>query len=306
MDQFKQMVKDIPPSGAKIEQPTKIEEKETNLDEYPLVDTSLDINYIQGLTPNENRDLEGVLNPPESVIGGNGDLHFQEMINKTEEQLDKTTDEAERISSLEEACDKVIEKKELEESHYRMYTNLYKSNTERLHMVQYGVVNKNLRKLILNDDSGASNDDTQKVADKLMYDVYSNNQKICLDWILKDHGLYAPHQMNNNFKYVITLPESQNIMKVQLGQTVGEYSLEKLQLGYETINNIDLAQETSNLYSVSRLLSYEHVIHIKKTKWSSSSMLINKNINVTNCFYLDQQILQLVKILYIQTLLRSN
>ena len=83
IDQFKQMVENIPESDAKIKQPTKIEKEETNLDEYVLVDTSLESNYIRGLTPNENRELEGALNPtesvlPESRIGDNGALQLQE------------------------------------------------------------------------------------------------------------------------------------------------------------------------------------------------------------------------------------
>ena len=49
------MVKDIPTSGAKIE------EEETTLDKYPIADTT-DFRNIWGLTPNENRKLEGVLN----------------------------------------------------------------------------------------------------------------------------------------------------------------------------------------------------------------------------------------------------
>ena len=130
INQFKQIVNELPDVESKIEQPIKFEEK-PNLDEYPLVGTSLDSEYIQWLTPSENRELEGAFNPPQPVLpesrrGDNGALHLQadysqEVINKTEEQIDKSTDLGEnielqeRISGLEEARDKVIEKREIEE-----------------------------------------------------------------------------------------------------------------------------------------------------------------------------------------------
>ena len=56
--------------------------------------------------------------------------------------------------------------------------------------------------------------------------------------------------MNNNFQYAITLPASEEILKVQLGQTVGEYGLGTLRLEYENVDSMNLAQQVSNLYSV--------------------------------------------------------
>ena len=50
-----------------------------------------------------------------------------------------------------------------------------------------------------------------------------------MDEIIRYHGLYAPFFMNN-FCYVLTLPESNEVMVVQNGQTLSKYTLE-----YETI-----------------------------------------------------------------------
>ena len=120
---------------------------------------------------------------------------------------------------------------------------MWKSSSEQSDMVQCGIATENLRKLISKDDSGTSSGDAQKVSDALMYSVYSNNQKICLDSIIQDHGLYAPFEMNKNFCYIITLPSSSEILKAQGGQTLGSHTLEKLELEYETIDNQEIARE---------------------------------------------------------------
>ena len=130
-------------------------------------------------------------------------------------------------------------------------------------MIQYGIASENLRKLISKDDSGATSGDTTKVSEKLMFDIYGTKQKICLDRIISDHGLYAPFQMNNNLRYIITLPQSSEILVAQTGQTTGTYSLENVELEYETIENESIARSVSSLYGSGRSLSYEHVTLMK-------------------------------------------
>lgn len=83
------------------------------------------------LSETDNRELSGLLNPsksvpPESLIGDNGALQiqadkFQEAINETQRERDNTHDEdvlfelEERIVGLEEARDRTLEQRELEE-----------------------------------------------------------------------------------------------------------------------------------------------------------------------------------------------
>ena len=124
------------------------------------------------------------------------------------------------------------------ESLYSTYKDLWLSNSERQDMVEYGIANSKTRKLISNDDSGASSGDSKKLSDALVYSIYSNKQRICIDRIIRDNGLYAPFMMNNNFRYVITLPAASDILVAQGGETLGTYSLENIQLEYETIDNL--------------------------------------------------------------------
>ena len=147
-------------------------------------------------------------------------------------------------------------------------------------MIEYGIGNENLRKLVSKDDSGATSGNTSKVSDKLMYDMHGTKQTIKLDKILKDHGFYAPYGMINNIQYIITLPKATDIMVAQSGQSVGGYTLENLELEYETVENQDLADEVLNEYNVGRSLSSEHTTLMKTVEWNKDSTNVNKTINL--------------------------
>ena len=83
-------------------------------------------------------------------------------------------------------------------SYMSVYKDLWKTKTDKLQAVEYGIANEKLRELISKDDSGAYSGDTQKVSDGLMFSIHGTKQKIQVSWVLKDHGLYAPFNMNNN------------------------------------------------------------------------------------------------------------
>ena len=101
-----------------------------------------------------------------------------------------------------------------------------------------------------------------------------------MDKIIRDHGLYAPFYMNNNFRYIITLPSSNQLLVAQTGSSIGAYTLEVLQLEYETIENMDIANEISEKYAIGRSLSYEHITLMKTVVWAAASTLMNENINI--------------------------
>ena len=147
-------------------------------------------------------------------------------------------------------------------------------------MVEYGIAGENLRKLISKDDSGASSGNTSKASDGLMFTVHGSKQRIKLGKILEDHGLYAPYNMTNNLQYIITLPKASDIMVAQSGQSVGGYTLENLELEYETVENQDLVNDVISGYVAGRSLSYEHATLMRTTEWDKSSTLVNKTINL--------------------------
>ena len=65
IQQFKKTIEDIPTHTKTIKEINYDKEEESNLDHYPLVDIITKFTPIHGVIAEENRDTEGVLNPPE-------------------------------------------------------------------------------------------------------------------------------------------------------------------------------------------------------------------------------------------------
>ena len=166
------------------------------------------------------------------------------------------------------------------ESIMEVYKDLWRTPKERGNLIEYGIANENMRKLISKDDSGATTGDSEKVSDGLMYSILGTKQRIKLGKILEDHGLYAPYSMLNNLQYSITLPIASEIMKAQSGEAVEGYSLENLELEYETIENQELANEATEIYETGKSLDFDHVTLMKTTEWDKDSTLINETINL--------------------------
>ena len=166
------------------------------------------------------------------------------------------------------------------ESLLEIYKDLWKPDYERDDMIEYGIGNENVRKLISKHDSAASSGDAQKISDKLMFDVFGTKQCLKLEKILSTHGLYAPYGMMNNFQYILTLPSSNEIMVAQSGESKGKYTLENLELEYETIENPELAYEILNNYSQGRSLTFNHVTLMKTVEWDKDATLHNETVNI--------------------------
>ena len=106
-------------------------DEDNTFEDIELIDVRVTRDDIPGLTPTENRELRGVLDPTDSMdlesrTGDDGALqkqleYFQDTINKTMELRDETDDPEEflnleeRIVALREARDRTVMQKELEE-----------------------------------------------------------------------------------------------------------------------------------------------------------------------------------------------
>ena len=67
---------------------------------------------------------------------------------------------------------------------------------------------------------------------------------------------------------------------LQSGSSVGNYTLENLQLEYETIENPDLTNQVLENYSIGRSLSYNYVTLMKTEEWNKDATLHNITINI--------------------------
>ena len=68
-------------------------------------------------------------------------------------------------------------------------------------------------------------------------------------------------------------------MVAQTGQTLGNYSLENIELEYETIDNSIIAKELTSTYALGHYLIYEDISLIKTDTLDASKTILNENIN---------------------------
>ena len=142
-------------------------------------------------------------------------------------------------------------------------------------MVEYGIGNENLRKMMSKDDSAVT---ANKAEDVLMAKIY-DNLKNKLGKILKNHGPYAPYDMSD-VEYRISLPKADKIMNAQTGEAVEGYKLTDMNLEYETIESEELAKKVKDEYEVGRELGYEYTTLLKTLEWSKSSTREVIDINI--------------------------
>ena len=135
-----------------------------------------------------------------------------------------------------------------------VYKDLWRSEEDRDNRQEFGLANKNVRKLVSKDDSANKATKTDGVLDLTIANM-CDRMKIPLGKVLCDHGPYVPYGICD-FEYRITLPQSKKIMKAQDGEDVGEYKLTDMHLEYEIIKSEDLVREVKDQYSVGRSLGY--------------------------------------------------
>ena len=156
-----------------------------------------------------------------------------------------------------------------------VYKDLWKSDYKRDNMIEYGVANENIRKMMSKDDSAV----TQNKADDVLMNKNQKILKIRLGKILEGHGPYAPYNMSD-LEYRIKLPESSKIMVAQTGQSVGNYKLTDMNLEYETIEGELLARQVKEQYQIGRELWYDYTPLLKTLEWSKSSTREVIDINI--------------------------
>lgn len=98
---------------------------------------------------------------------------------------------------------------------------------------------------------------------------------IPLSKVIEDHGLYHPHSMDNSFEYVITLPQRTSFMTGQ-GSDTGSYTLENMELEYETITVPEFPAEVNS----NRPVGHCHTITYEMEELDKASTIQNININL--------------------------
>ena len=69
-------------------------------------------------------------------------------------------------------------------------------------------------------------------------------------------------------------------MIAKSGQSIGEYTLENLELEYEMVENQDLTSSVISGYETGRSPSYKNVTLMKTTEWNKDSTTVNETMNL--------------------------
>ena len=129
---------------------------------------------------------------------------------------------------------------------YKTFSDLFLPGEKRDNMVPEG--------------SGAGDAKTSGVdAEKKLNEVYGKKYYINLDHqILTDHGVFYPQALYNDLVFEVTLaPESQVVKGSD--PTKLKYKLTNIQLEYEMIHSMDLAEEAEGVYTSGKEFAYDHV-----------------------------------------------
>ena len=161
------------------------------------------------------------------------------------------------------------------EGMFETYKDLWKSESKRKRMLQYGVANENIRKLMSGDDSATT---SGKAKDVLLE---KNNKvlKIKLGKVLEGHGPYASYGMTD-VEYRIKLPKTDEILVPQTGQKVADYKITDINLEYETIEGEALSQRVREDFIIGRDLWHDYVTLFETTTWPKESTKESVKINI--------------------------
>ena len=153
------------------------------------------------------------------------------------------------------------------ESILETYKDLWLNDEKRASMLEYGIANQTIRKILSKDYSAATGGDN---ADDLVLAANQEVLKLKLGKILEGRGPYAPYNMGD-FEYRIKLPKAENIMGAQSDESVGSYKLTDINLEYETIEGNKIAKETKQQYEMGRDLCFDYTTVLKTLEWDKNS-----------------------------------
>ena len=158
---------------------------------------------------------------------------------------------------------------------FETYRDLWKSEAKRDGMLEYGIANENIRKIMSGDDSATTSGKDNDV-------LLEKNQKflkIKLGKILEGYGPYAPYDMSD-VEYRVKLPESSKVLLAQTGQSIGTNKLTDISFEFETIEGEELAKTVKSEYEAGRQLWYDHTTLLKTLEWRKDGTRETIDINI--------------------------
>jgi len=132
---------------------------------------------------------------------------------------------------------------------YKIFEDLFLSKDKRDSMFLEGIQSEDLCKI----RSGAGDKKTSGIDDEnKLEEVYGKKYRLRLNHqILTDHGVFYPDAPYDNLMFQITLaPVSQMVKGSDTSQLT--YTLKNIELVYETIHSVTLANEAESVYNLGK------------------------------------------------------
>lgn len=167
------------------------------------------------------------------------------------------------------------------ENIYGIYEDLWRGSAERDGMVGVGVTSVETRKTLCGSDDASTSSTTNGLKDQLLGTLLKN-QRIPLGQILDDHGLHSPSGVNFEAKYTLTMPSNAaEIGDKQSSQSVGNFSLENIELEYDTITNSAIVDQQKDQMAQGKNYIIKHVSLESVTEWTKDATLVNENLHIS-------------------------
>ena len=140
---------------------------------------------------------------------------------------------------------------------YKTFQDLFLPGEKRDNMVPEGIQSEDLSKI----RSGAGDAKTLGVdAEKILNGIYGGKYRINLDHqILTDHGIFYPQALYNDLVFEVKLAPASQVVK-GADPTKLKYKLTNIQLEYEMIHSVNLAEEAESVYTSGKEFVYDHVM----------------------------------------------
>ena len=157
---------------------------------------------------------------------------------------------------------------------YKTFSDLFLPGEKRDNMVPEGIQSEDLCKI----RSGAGDAKTSGVgAEKKLNEVYDKKYCINLDHqILTDHGIFYPQALYTDLVFEVILAPASQVVKGSDGTKL-KYKLTNIQLEYEMIHSMMLAEEAKSVYTSGKEFAYDHVYLAKMVPINKET---EKRINI--------------------------
>ena len=146
---------------------------------------------------------------------------------------------------------------------YKIYEDLFMSQEERDNRVQEGIQTEDQNKIRCGGgDKPTSGVDAENELEK----IYKNKYRLRLDHqILTDHRVFYPKALPHNLTFDQKLAPASQVVRGSDKDKL-EYKLTNIQLEYEAIRSVTLADSVLSEYTNGKQFPYDHVQYIKTVK----------------------------------------